>query len=377
MPTKKLSDPDRPDGRFATTAGFVHHLLTQEPELAFRPDLTQTGFEAWKKKVRRKLRELLTFPAAPRQPAPKLIRESPRDGYRLQEWELYPEPHCVVPFLMLVPDGATVSEPAPAVLCFPGSQQPKEALCGEPWDSPWVNRFGETNFMAQHFVKAGFVALAFDNPGTAAVADPRDRSHQRNSQQLVWMGRSYEGLSTFQKWVALKWLKTQPFVDQQRIAASGHSLGAKPALLLGVLEPSIRAVIWNDFASDWRARDALTNLTPVALWHYTPDFARWFDYMDLMASLAPTPLLISEGGRLDDHARIRKAYALNGASRNMKVSFMPNFSDPKKRNRKKIPEGVADKDFGQWANYDGDHYYKTEVAVPWLCRKFGMKPPGG
>ena len=370
MATQGLSKTTRPDGRFETTAGFVHHLLKQRPELSFDPEFSVEQFQSWKRKVKRKLRELMAFPKVPRQPAPKMIEEARRDGYRLQRWELYPEPRGVVPFIMLVPDAASAASPAPAVMCFPGSQQPKEALCGEPWDGPWVNQFGAHNFVAKHFVQAGFIALAFDNPATANLADPRCPNHQRASQHLIWVGRTYEGLSTFQKLVALKWLKKLDFVDRGRIAACGHSLGAKPALLLGLLDPAIRAVIWNDMATDWRVRDLVTNLSPVALWHYIPGFARWFDYMDLMAALAPTPLLITEGGRLDDHARIRKAYVLNGAAKDFKVTFMPNFSDPASRNREQIPEGIGDQEYSKYANYDGDHYFKDEVAVPWLCKTF-------
>jgi len=113
----------------------------------------------------------------------------------------------------------------------------------------------------------------------------------------------------------------------------------------------------------------------VALWHYVPDFVRWFDYTDLMAALAPTPLLITEGGRMDDHARIRKAYTLTGARRNMKVAFMPHFADPASRNRRAIPEGIEPERFGVYANYDGDHYFKDEVAVPWLCRILEVESP--
>jgi hypothetical protein len=103
-----------------------------------------------------------------------------------------------------------------------------------------------------------------------------------------------------------------------------------------------------------------------------PGFARYFDYMDLMAALAPKPLLITEGGRLDDHLRIRKAFKLNDASSNFKVTFMPNFADPGKRYRKKIPEGIPPDGYGQYANYDGDHYFKEDVAVPWLSNMMGV-----
>jgi hypothetical protein len=366
MAKDRLSRPDRPDGRFSTTAGFVQYLLRQRPKLAFNPTSTADEFLAWRRAVRRKLRELLAFPEVLSRPAPRMVSDTPREGYRLQQWELYPEPGCMVPFLMLVPDSASPSHPAPAVLCFPGSLAPKEALCGEPWQSSWENRFGEHNFMARHFVRAGFVALAFDNPGTASVDHPLNKGTYRNSAPLIWLGRSYEGLSTFHKKAVLEWLRTLEFVDRRRIAVSGHSLGAKPALLLALLEPAVRAVVWNDVAIDWRLREAVTNLFPIALWHYIPGFALWFDYADLMAALAPTPLLIAEGGSLDVHARIRKAYAITGAARNLKITFMPNFRDPGKRYRKRIPEGVRLEDYGRYANYDGDHYFKEDIAVPWL-----------
>lgn len=320
--------------------------------------------------MRKKLRELLAFPKVPQQPTPRLVSESPRDGYLLQRWELYPEPSCVVPFLLLVPRAASATQPAPGVLCFPESDQPKEALCGEPWEGAWQNRFGEREFMAKQFVRANFVALALDNPGTASLADPRNRGRARNAEHLIWLGRSYEGLSVFQKLVALDWLKSLPFVDARHIATCGHSIGAKPALLLGVLDPTIRAVIWNDIAIDWRMRDVATNLSAVSPWHYVPAFIRWFDYTDLMAALAPTPLLITEGGRLDDHVRIRKAYALLRSSKSFKVTFMPHFKDMKRRCLTKIPEGIGAEECRNYANYDDDHYFKAEIAVPWLCEIF-------
>jgi len=367
----KMSDARRSDGRYLATPRFIHYLLRQEPLLAFNPGFTREQFAAWQGKVREKLRELLTFPDPPEQPPPERVRVEQRDGYQLEHWELYPEPRCVVPMLMLVPDGVTERSAAPGVMCFPGSRQPKEALCGEPWDSDWVNRFGEHNYMAVHFVRAGLVALALDNPGTETLSDPLNRCYNRNSAHLIWLGRSYEGLSTFQKVVAFRWLRTLPFVDGGRVAACGHSLGALPALLLGVLEPDVAAVIWNDFVGSWRARDVLTNLSPIALWHYIPGFARWLDYTDLMAALAPMPFLATEGGRDDDHDRIRRAYEIAGAPDNVKFTFMPNFTDPAARSREPIPEGVAPEEFGRYANYDGDHYFKDEVAVPWLSGMLG------
>jgi len=366
---RKRLRSDRTDGRLLSTASFVHHRLkTLQPRLAFSPSVAREQFVAWRRKVRRKLRQLMTFPKLEAQPEPRMISTEPRDGYTLQRWELYPEPHSVLPVLMLVPDVASAASPAPAVICLPGSEQPKEALAGEPWPGPWKNRFGEHNFMARHVAEAGLVALAMDNPGTAELADPLHTDWRRQSGELIWLGRSYEGLSAFHKMAALRWMRTLPFVNSKRIALCGHSLGAKPALIVGVLDPAVRAVVWNDFAADWRAREVVTNLRPVAPWHYVPGFIRWFDYTDLMAALAPTPLLVTEGGRSEDHRRIRKAYALMGARGNFKVTFMPNFATSARRplDRRKVPEGLTTEQYARYANFNGAHYFKDAVAVPWL-----------
>ncbi|MFP4384563.1 MAG: alpha/beta hydrolase family protein [Spirochaetia bacterium] len=362
----RLSEPGRPDNRYDTTAGFIHYMFRKKPELAYRPGLSAPDFENWKMRVRQKLEDLLSFPQVPKQPEPKLIRRESREGYRLEEWELYPEPASAVPFLFLIPDTASESNPVPAVICIPGSKQPKEAVCGEEWDSEWVNRFGEHNYMALHMVKNGFAAAAFDNPGTASLAHPAARGPHRSSEQLLWLGRSYEGLSVFQKIKALEWMKNLSYIDETKIAACGHSLGAKPALLLGLIREDITAVVWNDFVSNWRHRDSLTNLDPVALWHYIPGFARWFDYTDIMAALAPKPFLVTEGGREEDHDKIREAYREAGSPEGAEFHFMPNFRNPENRNRDPIPEGVERLEFGKYANYDGDHYFKDAEVIPWL-----------
>jgi len=370
MARPKVFKSDRPDGRFISTAGLVHHELKHlRPALAFDPSFTPRQFSTWQGKVRRKLRELMALPKPPPQPAPKMIRRTRRDGYELQRWELYPEPHSVLPVLLLVPDGASASKRAPGVICLPGSSKPKEFLAGEKWREPLENPWGDCQHMAWHFARRGCVALAMDNPATGELADPVVTDWRRQSWELIWLGRPYECLSVFHKLIALKWLKSLPFVDTRRIAACGHSLGAKPALHLGVLEPTIRAVVWNDNAGDWRVRQVVRNLQSVAPWHYIPQFVRWFDYIDLMAAMAPRPLLISEGGRGRDLRKIRKAYALAGAPGNFKVSYMPNFARASSRtlDRRKMPEGLTAEQYARYANYDGDHYFKADLAVPWLC----------
>jgi hypothetical protein len=371
--SRPVFSTDRADGRFVSTAGFVHaYMKAHSPKLAFDPGMAISQFGPWQEAVGKKLREILCFPDVPPQPAPQRLWVEPREGYRLEKWEAYPEPLSVVPFLALVPDGASAQSPAPGVLCLPGSNYSKESLAGEP-PLPGGSATGVPGHdnMAQWYARAGMVAVAVDNPGTCETADPIRPGREELSVHALWMGRSYEALSVFQRLPLLVWLRDQPFVDAARVAVSGHSLGAKPALLLALLDPGIRAVVWNDACLSWRERAVATNLVTYSMVQYIPGLLRWFDYPDLMAALAPRPLLVCEGGRVRDIEYVRAAYRLVGAERNFRAVHYPKYSRPEQRlhDDEDLPEGLTDAEYNEYANVDPPgHWFKENVAVPWLRR---------
>lgn len=378
---------NRSDGRFVGTLEFTHYLVKNlRPMLAFNPDMSAEDFFRWRGRVRRKLRDLMKFPKIPEQPAPRRLWSDKRDGYELQKWEIYPEPGCVVPFLMLIPNGITRSNPGPAALCFPGWYSTKELLAGEPELDGTRGTIWKavSSQMARWYAKEGIISVAVDTPGMgqSKYRPDKDRevAHEDRivaCEHLMWMGRNYEGTSVFQKMKILEWLKKRDFVDKRRIAVSGHSLGAKPALILGLLDPTIKAVIFNSAAYNWQERAIVTNLhtstlpryLPGQLVQYVPGFMEWFDYGDLMAALAPTFFLISEGGQTKEINRIRKAFRLIGAADRIQVSYFPKYATSSKRkyDRKKIPDGVDMKTYHKYINVDAPmHCFKDNIAVPWL-----------
>ena len=280
----------------------------------------------------------------------------------------------MVPYLVLIPDGVSAASPAPAVMCFPGSTSSKESLAGElEFDGSTSDRpHWERNRMALRYAREGMVAVAVDNPGIGELSHPLRRERIELSLGAIWIGRSYEGLTVSTKLPILDWLKVQPYVDPGRIATSGHSLGAKPALILGVLDRSICAVVWNDFCSSWRERAVAMNLHLISYHQYVPGFLEWFDYTDLLASLAPRPLAITEGGRTRDIEVIRDAYRLLGAEDQFEVAYYPKFADPAAREYDDvdIPEGLDFDEFFRYVNVDvAEHSFKYEVAVLWLRRQ--------
>ncbi len=369
--------------RSVTSSGFLLNLMKRtKPKLAFDPDMTASEFVEWQEKVRAKLKELMNFPAITPQPAPKKLFEEKRTGYRLEKWELYPEDGCAVPFLVLVPDIASEKSPVGAVLCMPGSNGTKELLAGEPEltsDIP-PNKHPEHNKMAFWYAQKGFVAIAVDNPVTGETSSICRGQSCGGSERVSFsfyalqLGRSYLGISVFHKLKILEWAKEQPFIDSRRIAVSGHSLGTEPAMILANLFPEISAIVFNDYLCDFRKMAIATCLWSAGIWHIVPGMLDWFDFPDLLAACAPKPLLISEGGPMADLQKVQSAYRLMNAEDKFKFYFLPPYDDASNRRDEieELPEGISLEEYlTLYANVNtSEHYFKEQLAVPWLCSVF-------
>ncbi|PHS07141.1 MAG: hypothetical protein COA78_13735 [Blastopirellula sp.] len=383
----------RPDGRFQSSLGYVHQYIGMTtPKLSLPDSLTESEFVAWRSKVRTKLRELMAFPDVPSQPDPKKLWSKPREGYTLEKWEIYPAPGSVVPILMLVPEGTSSKSPKPVVFCFPGSSGTKEYLANEPEAHPQlkVAAHEEKNRIAFEFVKAGMIAIAMDHPGSGELSLLQDgkilggATRDKLSRDLLYMGWSFVGLSTFEKYQTLQWVKTLDYVDTKRIALCGHSLGTEPAMALAVLDEDVSALILNDFVHGKREQDL--SLAPSmdgkriyftgGMWHTVGGLWKWFDLPDLVAATAPRAVLATEGGvkhSLDD---VKRAYALSGAPDNFHVRFMPSFDDPAKRphDLEPVMNGLHIADYYRRSNTNpAEHYFKGHHAVPWLMEQFEIK----
>lgn len=379
---------DRSDGRYVSTRGVVQEMLRGEkPSLAFRPDFTHEAFVNWQDSVRRKLREVLAFPPDERRPSPKLLSREPRNGYSIEKWEFYPNRFAAVPFLMLVPDGVSPANPAPAVLCIPGTDRSKENLAGEPELHEAFARphFEEKNHMALEYVRAGMIAVAVDNPGMAETSDLDRITGQRYqcsgdvntfAHNLLNLGWSYMGYAAHQDNELLKWIRTLPFVNPRKIATSGHSLGAWIAGYLAVLNPDVAAAVMNQNIYDWREA-ARVRTKPDAkgcrpriygVFFFIPGLYRYFDHPDIQAAIAPRPALYCEGLPERDLTGIyQPAYSVAGAPENLTVVPFDKYREPESRFSGSVPEGLSDDEYWKANSNDGpQHYFKAAVAVPWL-----------
>ncbi|MEO6875307.1 MAG: alpha/beta hydrolase family protein [Opitutaceae bacterium] len=382
----KLIETDRPDGRYLATRGFVQSLMRNaRPKLTFDSSFSAAEFARWKAQVRAKMIELIRFPEVASCPKPKLLSRVPRTGYSIEKWEIYPLPGWAVRFLVLVPNSASSRTPAPAIVCFPGSARSKESLAGEPELNPKFAYPPHANEcrMAYDYAQQGIVAVALDNPGIAEMSDigtyvvpGGDRT--TFSRYLIDLGWSYLGCSAFVGKQVLGWLRSQDFVDRERIALSGQSLGTEPVIALAVIDPKICAVVFNDFLCPNILRATVSTKPTAAgvrpqandLTHCIPGMWEWFDYPDLMASVAPTPLLFTEGGVTNELDRVRAAYRITNAPEMLEIHYYSKYRNPQsRRDGVKIPEGLDAEEWYRYANVDPpNHYFHGDIAVPWLTR---------
>lgn len=372
---------DRQDGRFQSTRGTVQYMLKQmKPAYAFDPSFTPAEFKEWQSGLRTAMKELMHFPEIADLPAPVCIKTVQRDGYRVEKWESYPLLGSVVPYLVLIPDGVDPGHKAPAVLCIPGFGGSKEGLAGETEGDYELTSFPvepvKKGAMALHYVKRGLVAVAVDNPSCAELSDNGHFDYLNTSRILLEMGWSYLGLTAYQDWNVLSWMKELDFVNKDRLIVSGFSLGTEPLMVLGTLDPSIYAFVYNDFLCRTLERILVMTrpdpkgirLFPNSIEHLIPGFLTQFDFPDLVAALAPRPVICTEGGLDRDFDLIRKAYEISGKPDHFTYYHYKKFADPKDRKQiEQVPEGIDRDTYFNLVNVDPkNHYFKEEWVLPWI-----------
>lgn len=377
---------NRPDQRYTSSRAIAHYMMKdKEPELKFDPSMNATELAEWQTRVRRTMERLMHHPEPTDLPAPQKVDAWQRDGYRVEKWEAYPLPHAVVPFLLLIPDRADSTHPVPAVFCTPGSGQTKELLAGEPqlYDEDRSFRPSE-RAMARLYAKQGYVAIAVDNPGSGEAEDLESKAGGRSydyatiARALLELDWSYLGYTSYIDMHILDWLKTRSIVRPDRIVVSGFSLGTEPLMVMGVMDPSIYAFVYNDFLCTTRER-ALVMTRPDAngrrpwpndISHLIPGFLRQFDFPDLVAALAPRPVICTEGGMDRDFDLVKQAYRTAGAPENFTCYHYKKYQNPADRlPLSEMPEGIDRNTFFRLANVDPpSHYFKSEYVLPWITK---------
>ena len=250
---------------------------------------------------------------------PQLRETIPKDGYRIESLTYEVEPGDRVPAMLLIPDGVTAGNPAPAVAVWHqhngeyhlGKSEPA-GLAGNP-----MHHTGAA------LAKEGYVVLCPD----ALCFEERTDS--------ILKGGAFERFEFLRYTVAGKCMAWKNILDMRRavdylcfrdevrtdrIGCYGHSMGSTHCWLVGPWEPRLKCVVANCCLPTYKAihRKHLLHCFP----NFIPGLFQYGDTPDIAALIAPRRLHLNlgetDGGSPIEEARegierIAAAYAEAGA----------------------------------------------------------------
>lgn len=237
-----------------------------------------------------------------------------RTSWQHEKWTGYEVvldvfPDVIAFGVLLIPNDLTPGEKRPVVVCQHG-------LEGRPTDT-FLNDHKAYHDFAAKLCEQGFVTFAPQNP---YIFKDRFRSLQRKAQPL---GRSLFSVIVPQHQQIVNWLKTQPFVDGNRIGFYGLSYGGKSAMRIPALVPDYCLSICSADFNEWVLKNASTRDTFSYVWTGEYEIFEWnlgqtFNYAEMAALICPRPFMV-ERGHFDgvgvdewvafEYAKVRRMYA--------------------------------------------------------------------
>ena len=272
-------------------------LALEPPELGLH-DPWAEDLPGWRVALGERLARLISLPETPAAPEARLLDQERRAGYTVSRLALAVAADLAVPAYLLTPDPPP--ETTPAVLCLSREPAGKAALAGE-LGAP-------DSALGPVLCRRGLRVLIPDLPGCGERAG----DGAGLGATLLAQGDSLVAWQAREALLFLAYLQAQPETPPGQVGLVGVGEALLPALLAATLAPSLRAAAFHGSleglaAGLTRANCAaesdtlLPGLLPVA------------DLPDLLALLAPHPLLAAAEGDPPALALTDAAYELQGA----------------------------------------------------------------
>ena len=227
--------------RFLTVEQSTEQLLKATPPLHFN-GTTKTEWQEWRRRFRRNLVKDLG-------PSPEVIplevetlEQTQHDGYTREKIIFNPDPFSSISAYVLIPEGASAANPAPAMLCAHGHGIGKDGAVGIVED--YQKQY------AVELARRGFVTLA---PDWRCFGERKDRDEWarrpgRDGCNIAYLAFGYFGYQLLQLNVSdgqrcLDYLQLRPEVDGRRLGCMGCSFGGTMTTYISALDRRIKAAV--------------------------------------------------------------------------------------------------------------------------------------
>lgn len=220
----------------------------------------------------------------------------PQKGFKIESLYYDAEPHDSVPAMLLIPDGVSAKNPAPAIAVWHqhagqyhlGKSEPA-GLAGNP-----MHHTGAA------LAREGYVVLCPDALCFEERQDPEKRQKGGRYERFEFLRQTVAGKCMAWKNIldmkrAIDFLVSRPEVDPKRLGCYGHSMGSTHTWLVGPWEERLKCLVANCCLPTYKGihREKLLHCFP----NFIPGWHAYGDTPDIAALIAPRALHLNFGDK--------------------------------------------------------------------------------
>jgi dienelactone hydrolase len=225
---------------------------------------------------------------------PRLRETIRKEGYRIESLFYDAGPGDSIPALLLIPDGITAGNPAPAVCVW--HQHAGQWNKGK--SEPAGLGFNPMHHTGVALVKEGYVVLCPDALCFEERQDSTGKLKDGAYERFLFLKYVVDGKCMAWKNIldmkrAVDYLVSRAEVRPERIGCYGHSMGSTFTWLVGPWEPRLKCLVGNCCLPTYKAihREHMLHCFP----NFIPGIFTYGDTPDIAALIAPRPLHLNFG----------------------------------------------------------------------------------
>jgi dienelactone hydrolase len=282
--------------------------------------------EAWQKKLRPKIEELMGgFPKkkSPLKPQTLEVREFP--NYRREKFVFEAKPGSPVLGYLLTPKAG--KSPHASVICIPGHGRGVDDLVGiDPQGQDRTVKVAYEYDYAIQVVEHGMAAVAIEPMSFGCRRDAKTIARsletsvcQPTAGSALLLGQTIIGWRVYEVMRTIDWIETRPELDGKRVGCMGCSGGGMATQFAAAVEPRIKAALISCYLNTFR--DCVMSISH-CIDNYIPGILNYAEMYDVAGLIAPRPLWV-ESGEQDNifpvaasrasFAKVKKMYEVFGA----------------------------------------------------------------
>ena len=253
------------------------------------------------------------FPEPATDLEPTTLEEHDEGDYIRRRIVFRSKPHLEVPTYVLIPKG--VKPPYRAVIACHGHGYGSKAIVGLSFHGSVRTEPEYQKNFAIELVKRGYLVavpelLGFGDRRLKEMTDakPEENSCYRIAVQLLLMGKTIAGVRVFETLRTIDYLLSRGDVDEERIGLMGISGGGLVGSFATAIDDRIKVAVISGYVNTFKS-----SIMPIrhCVDNYVPGILKHAELPDLVALIAPRPLLIESG--TEDHifpiSASKEAYA--------------------------------------------------------------------